>query len=97
MIHVRKIDVDGKTVLGLEVELPDSPPLVMLICKKGFIMCGFLNIEAADKLGVSAAVIAGVSNVNEMLESEVKHATTKAKKLGIKNGMKGIEAVKLLI
>jgi uncharacterized protein YunC (DUF1805 family) len=50
MIEVNRLNVDGKTAFGLRVNLPDSPPLVAIIGEKGFVMCGFLNMEAAERI-----------------------------------------------
>jgi len=94
MIEVTTVKVDGKACLGLKVDLPESPPLLLIVAEKGFVMCGFLNIEAAEKLGVSAALVSGVKTFEDVLNAEVKAATTKAKNLGIEAGMKGSEALK---
>jgi uncharacterized protein YunC (DUF1805 family) len=94
MIEVTTVKVDGKACLGLKVDLPESPPLLLIVAEKGFVMCGFLNIEAAEKLGVSAALVSGVKSFEDVLNAEVKAATTKAKNLGIEAGMKGSEALK---
>ncbi len=94
MIHIAQLGSDGKTALGLKVELPESPPLMLIVGKRGFLMCGFLNMEAAEKLGVAAAVVSGVKTFEEMLNKEVKVASSKAEALGVKAGMLGKEAVK---
>jgi uncharacterized protein YunC (DUF1805 family) len=96
MIEVDRLKIDGKIVLGLKVDLPDSPPLVAIIAEKGFVMCGFLNIDAAERLGVTAAMVSGVKTFDDVLDSEVKSVTSKAEMKGIKQGMKGREAVKLM-
>jgi len=97
MIRISKFEVDGKAGLGLQVGLPDSPPLVLLIGNKGFVMCGYLNIDAAEKLGVAAAVVTGVSTVEDALNAEVKAATEEAKKNGVDVGMPGREAIRRLL
>lgn len=97
MIYVEKLDVEGKVVLGLKVELPGSPPLLLIVGDKGFIMCGYLNIEAAEKLQVAAAVVSGVKNFDDVLNAEIKAVTSRAKELGINVGLKGKEALKKLI
>jgi len=96
MIRVGQLKVDGKTALGLKVDLPDSPPLVAVIGEKGFVMCGFLNVDAAEKLNVTAAMVSGVKTFDDVLNAEVKAVTSKAEMKGIRQGMKGREAVKLL-
>ncbi|MDH7477605.1 MAG: DUF1805 domain-containing protein [Candidatus Bathyarchaeota archaeon] len=96
MINVASLKVDGKTCFGLRVELPDSPPLLVIIADKGFIMCGFLNMDAAERLGVAAAMVSGVKTFNNVLNAEVRAVTSKAEKFGVKAGMKGAEALKLM-
>lgn len=96
MIEVKHVEVNGKIALGLKVELPESPPLLLVVGKRGFIMCGFLNIEVAEKIGVAAAMVSGVKDFKDVLEAEIKAATSKAKELGVNIGMKGKEALKKL-
>jgi len=96
MIRVGQLKVDGKTALGLKVDLPDSPPLVAAIGEKGFVMCGFLNVDVAERLGVTAAMVSGVKTFDDLLDAEIKAVTSEAEMKGIRQGMKGREAVKLL-
>ena len=96
MIEISQLKVDDKAIVGLKVDLPDSPPLVAIIGERGFVMCGFLNMEAAEKLGVRAAMVSGVRTIDEVLDAEVKAVTSNAENDGIKPGLKGREAVKLL-
>ena len=94
MINVTTVKVDGRTCLGLRVDLPESPPLLLVVADKGFVMCGFLNMDAAEKLGVNAAMVSGVKTFEDVLNAQVKAATTKAKNSGVDSGMKGSEALK---
>ena len=94
MISITSLKVDGKACLGVRVELPDSSPLLLVIAEKGFVMCGFLNVEAAEKLGVAAAMVSGVKTFDDVLNAQVKAITSKAKSFGAEVGMKGSEALK---
>ena len=96
MISVTTLRVDGKSFTGLRTDLPDSPPLVLIMGEKGFVMCGFLNVESAEKLGVTAAVVSGVKTFDDVLNGQVKAVTSKAKNLGVEVGMKGADALKLM-
>lgn len=96
MISIMPVKVDDKTCVGVRVELPDSPPLVMIVAEKGFVMCGFLNVEAAERLAVTAAVVTGVKTFDDILNGQVKAVTSKARSLGIDVGMKGADALKRL-
>ncbi|MEM3696243.1 MAG: DUF1805 domain-containing protein [Candidatus Bathyarchaeia archaeon] len=97
MINVASLKVDGKACLGLRVELPDSPPLLVIIADRGFVMCGFLNMDAAERLGVAAAMVSGVKTFDDVLNASVKAVTSKAETFGVKVGMKGAEALKLML
>ena len=96
LIYIEKVKIDDETVLGLKVELPDSPPLLLMVGEKGFIMCGYLNVEVAERLQVAAAMVSGVKSFQDVLEAEIKAATSKARELGINLGMKGREALRKL-
>lgn len=95
-ISIMTVKVDGKSCLGLRTDLPDSPPLLLITAEKGFVMCGFLNVESAEKLGVAAAVVSGVKTFDDVLNGQVKAVTSKAKSLGVEVGMKGADALKHL-
>jgi len=96
MIKVGQLKINGKTALGLKVDLPDSPPLIAVIGENGFVMCGFLNVDAAEKLGVTAAMVSGVETFDDVLDAAVKEVTSRAEMKGIQQGMKGREAIELL-
>lgn len=95
MIDVTALKVDGKNCLGLRVDLPEcSAPLLLITADKGFVMCGFLNIEAAEGIGVPAAMVSGVRTFDDVLSALVKAATSKARSLGVQEGMKGADALR---
>jgi len=96
VISVTTLRVDGRACLGVRVELPDSPPLLVVTGEKGFVMCGFLNMEAAERLNVAAAMVSGVKTFEDVLNAQIKAATTKAKNLGVETEMKATEALKHL-
>ncbi len=93
MISVMSVKVGDKACLGVRVELPDSPPLLAVTADKGFVMCGFLNVEAAERLGVCAAMVSGVKTFEDILNAQVKAATSKAKSFGVEIGMTGAKAL----
>jgi uncharacterized protein YunC (DUF1805 family) len=94
MINITTIKLDEKNCLGLRTDLPESPPLLLIIGEKGFVMCGFLNIGSAEKLSVAAAVVSGVKTFEDVLNGQVKAVTSKAKNLGVEVGMIGADALK---
>jgi len=96
VISVASVKVDDKVCLGVRVELPDSPPLLLVVAERGFVMCGFLNVDVAERLGVAAAMVSGVKSFEDVLDAKVKATTSRAKKLGIEVGMKGDKALKCM-
>jgi uncharacterized protein YunC (DUF1805 family) len=86
MFEIDKFTIDGKTFQGMKSALPDLPPLLLIKGKKGFIMCGYLNLDVAEKLGAAAAIVSGVNSFTDVLNAEIKAATSKAKKLGVEPG-----------
>ncbi|MFH0862641.1 MAG: DUF1805 domain-containing protein [Candidatus Altiarchaeota archaeon] len=72
----------------------ENANLVLLKAKNGYVMCGLLNIETAERLGQAAAIVTAVKSAEDALKAKIKSATTAAMKLGVKEGMSGEEAIK---
>ena len=92
-----QVEVGGRKALGVRVELPGSPPLLLIVAERGFVMCGFLNVEAAERLGVAAAMVSGVRTFEDVLEAPVRACTSRARELGVREGMRGREALELMM
>ena len=86
MIMVENLDIDGKAFQGIKIELKGLPPMVIIEGDKGFVMCGYLNIDAAESLGAAAALVSGVNSWEDVLNAQIKTATTKAKAIGLEPG-----------
>jgi uncharacterized protein YunC (DUF1805 family) len=54
-------------------------------------------MDAAEKANVAAAMVSGVKTFDDVLEANVRAVTSKAKMKGVNVGMKGKDAVKLLL
>ena len=64
MIKTDILNVNGKMVQGVLLQAPGGeghPNMIVLVCRKGYIMCGYLNQEAAANFGDAACVIGGSS------------------------------------
>jgi uncharacterized protein YunC (DUF1805 family) len=96
MINVAPLKINDKVAMGLRVDLPDSPPLLLIVGRTGFVMCGFLDMNAAEKLNVVAAMVSGVKTFDDALNADIRAVTSKAQMKGIRIGMKGKDAIKLL-
>lgn len=98
MIKTEILNVNGNPVQGVLLNAPGGeghPNMIVLICRKGYIMCGYLNQEAATKFADAACVIGG-SSFEEILANPVKAVLPEAEKLGIKVGMSGTEVCDIL-
>ena len=94
MIKTEILNVNGYPVQGVLLNAPGGeghPNMIVLTCKKGYIM----NQEAAAKFGDAACVIGG-SSFEEILTNPVKAVLPEAEKLGIKEGMSGTEVCDIL-
>jgi uncharacterized protein YunC (DUF1805 family) len=58
-------------------------------------MCGYLNLDAAEKFG-DAAVLVGGADFDAVLKNPIKGMTSAAKALGVRDGMTGEEAAEIL-
>ncbi|PMB75288.1 MAG: hypothetical protein C0193_01150 [Candidatus Bathyarchaeota archaeon] len=54
------------------------------------------HVDAAEKLGVAAAMVSGVKSFDDVLNANVKAVTSKAETFGVRVGMKGAEALTLM-
>ena len=95
-MKIRELEIKNTKLSCLEVGLPKSP-LIIIVAPKGYIMCGYLNIGTAERLGQAAAIVRGVNSVEEILKGKVSALTSNAKKLGISEGMLGEEAVSKMV
>ena len=86
LFEIEKIEVDGKILHGMKSTLPDVPPLLLIKGSKGFVMCGYLNMEVAERLGATAAMVSGVKSFDDVLNAQIKSATTKGKQIGLEPG-----------
>jgi uncharacterized protein YunC (DUF1805 family) len=88
MFEIEKIEIGGRSFQAMKSTLPENaPPLLLIKGAKGYVMCGYLNIEAAEKFGSAAAIVSGVKTFDDVLNATIKVVTTKAKQLGLEPGM----------
>lgn len=81
--------------IGVKIDMGNAN-LLLIKADKGFIMCGYLDIETAERLNDVACIVKGVENFDDMLNAKIAKVTTKAKELGIREGMSGKDALKIL-
>ena len=90
------IELDKGQAEGFRIDL-DNAPLILVKAKRGYVMCGYLNINAANKLGDIAGRVTGVKSFEDVLNAEIVEISDNAKKLGLAVGMKGKEFLNKLV
>jgi len=95
MIEVKKLDIDGKEFEGVKV-FTGKVYILLIKAEKGFLGCGYFNVDVADKFDDVMAVVTGVKSFDDMLNALIVKASKQAKALGIKEGVSGKEALKLM-
>ena len=100
MVTLTPIYVDGVLATAVTVLLPKTN-LVAVATDKGYIMCGALDVGVLNTRLAERRVIAGrafgVRSVDDLLEAPLVDVTDAARELGIAPGMKGIDALKLML
>jgi uncharacterized protein YunC (DUF1805 family) len=96
MVKIIPVQIKAGMAVGTMVELPKTRVL-SISTEKGYIMCGVLNVRELDRIHperrIIAARVIGVREIEDLLHAKVVEATEEAKKLGIKEGMTGKEAL----
>ena len=87
MVSVEMIRVGDKKFVGIKVDLPKAP-LLLIKNDKILIGCGYFSRETLEKLKIAACIVTGVTTFKDMLEASVVYATQEAQKLGAKENMK---------
>jgi len=95
MSTIKKIKAGKKYITAISMKL-SSKNLVLLKASKGYVMCGYLNLAAAEKFKDVAIKITGVSTIKDALGAKVFACTSPAKRLGIKKGQPIKEVLKII-
>ena len=83
----KEIKIKNTVFKGIELELSKESNLLVITGDKGYIMCGYLNINTAQKRNDVACIVTGVKTIEDMLNSNVAALTAKAQELGISMNM----------
>lgn len=96
MIEYKKIKVGKKYIEAILMKL-QSKNLILLRGSRGYMMCGYLNMKAAEKFKDVAVKITGVSSIEEVLKTSVHSCTSPSRKLGIYKGQPIKEVLKIIV
>ena len=95
MLQNKKIKIGKKSVEAILFKLA-SKNLIVIKGKKGYIMCGYLNLKTAEKFKEVAVKITGISTLRDAINSRVHSATRQASRLGIHKGQAVKEVLKII-
>ena len=89
---IEQIALNNGTALGLKFEMQNAP-LLVIKADKGFVMCGYLDIDMAETLGDVAVRVRGVNTFDDVLDAQVVGATAAAIDLDIDMKMNARDAL----
>ena len=92
----KEIKIKNTIFKGIELDLCDSSKLLVITGKKGYIMCGYLNINTAQKRNDVACIVTGVKTIEDILNSKIVALTANAQKLGISMDMEVKKVLEIL-
>lgn len=99
MVSIMPLDLDGVRATAITVELPRTR-LIAVTAAGGYIMCGALDVGLLNTRLREREIVAGralgVRSVTELLEAPLADVTDAALARGIRPGMKGRDAVRLM-
>lgn len=85
MIQLDTFQKDGKSFTFVMVEMGKAP-FLLLKGETGYVMCGYMNLEAATKLGDLGVRVSGVKDLASLLNASVAGCTPAAAEAGISEG-----------
>jgi uncharacterized protein YunC (DUF1805 family) len=88
MILNNEIRLKKGVVTGTNIKLNNSN-LIIINSDNGFLMCGYLNMDVANRFGEIAGIVTGVEDIEDALDAKVVELSDNAKKLGLKTGISG--------
>jgi uncharacterized protein YunC (DUF1805 family) len=92
---IEQIDIEQGCGIGLMMDM-ENAPLLVIRAGCGFVMCGYLNMEIANKLGDVAVRVTGVRSFDDVLNAKTVDVSQAAKERGITVGMLAKEALNMM-
>ncbi len=86
------MDWSGLARERIELKLP----LLIVKAKRGFLACGYIQVDTCNRTGEACAIVTGVKNHDEMLDAPLHAVSEAAMALGLRKGMSGRDALALL-
>ena len=93
---MEQIDLEGNILEGYAIPTGNTA-LLLIKAKHGFLGCGYIALETAERVGDAAVIVSGVKNFDDMLAAKVKGFSPAAAARGVTAEMTGKEALLKLI
>jgi len=92
LMLIEQINLEKGSAIGLKMDM-EHASLLVIRAGCGFVMCGYLNMDIANKLGDVAVRVTGVRSFEDVLNAKAVDVSEEAKKRGIMVGMAAKEAL----
>ncbi len=89
------IEFNGKKYVGMNFKL-GNVPLLIVKGERGYVACGYIDKETAEKLGDVACFVAGVKTFEDVFKAKVRKMTMWAEELGVREGMSVKKALEII-
>ena len=96
MLKQKEINLNRVKVRAFSLSLQHGV-LLIAVAPRGFVMCGYLDINMAEKLKDAACVVRGVTTIEELLQKPVVRLSAQAQALGVPCGMSGRDALEKML
>jgi len=90
-----EISFDGKKYTAVRHNIGNLP-LIVVKAKNGYVACSYIDKKIAEKVGDIAAFVSGVKDIEDLKRAKIRHATSWAEDLGIREGMSVKKALELM-
>ena len=98
MVLTEIMETEHGAAIGMKIAIGDAKtPLMIIRAERGYLASEYLNRDYAEKEGDAACIICGVRSFQDMLGKRVSWVSPKARELGVRSTMKGIEALDLMV
>ncbi|HIH22262.1 TPA: DUF1805 domain-containing protein [Candidatus Micrarchaeota archaeon] len=88
-------ECEGRKYVALKQEIGNLP-LIVVRAKNGYVACSYIDKETAEKVGDIAAFVSGVKTIDDFMRAKIRHTTSWAEDLGIREGMSVKKALELM-
>jgi uncharacterized protein YunC (DUF1805 family) len=95
-VKTQTIILEKGKATGYFIDLGNAP-LILIQARKGYVMCGYLNMAAANKLGDIAGKVTSVKTFEDVLKATLVEVSETAKKAGLIEGMSAQEFLNELL